>query len=82
MEKSQDEKPDSENENIEKHGDEVEISEIPSDRSVETSEKTEEVEQEYISGFKLWMLLAAATLAVFLMMLDQAIIVTVCWSIG
>jgi len=79
MEKDQDEKPDPENKKIEKNGHEVgmEISENPSDRSVEASEKAE-VEQEYISGFKLWILLAAITLAVFLMMLDQAIIVTVC----
>ena len=80
MEKGQDEKPDPENEKLERNGHEVgmEISENPSDRSVEASEKAEEVKQEYISGFKLWMLLAAVTLAVFLMMLDQAIIVTVC----
>ena len=82
MENGQGEKPDSENENIAKHGNEAEISGKPSDKSTEASEKAEEVEHEYIKGFKLWMLMAAVTLAVFLMMLDQAIIVTVCWSIG
>jgi hypothetical protein len=39
---------------------------------------TDEVpEHEYITGAKLWLVLAAVTLVVFLMMLDMSIIVTV-----
>jgi hypothetical protein len=34
-------------------------------------------EHEYITGVKLWLVLAAVTLVVFLMMLDMSIIVTV-----
>jgi hypothetical protein len=39
-------------------------------------------EHEYISGFRLFLVITAVTLVVFLMMLDMSIIVTVCSTIS
>ena len=42
-----------------------------------TENNDEEFEHEYISGFKLFLVITAVTLVFFLMMLDMSIIVTV-----
>lgn len=43
----------------------------------ETKPASAEDENEYVTGSKLWILLASVTLIVFLMMLDMSIVVTV-----
>jgi hypothetical protein len=47
-----------------------------------TANSDTETEHEYISGFKLFLVITAVTLVVFLMMLDMSIIVTVCSAIS
>jgi hypothetical protein len=48
----------------------------PSDGSTKV-EEAPETEYEYITGVKLWLVIASITLVCFLMMLDMSIIVTV-----
>jgi hypothetical protein len=49
-------------------------------KEVEKARDSEDPEDEdqYVTGFKLWTLMASLTLVMFLMMLDMSIIVTVC----
>ena len=51
----------------------------PQDNTVPS--KPAEPEHEYITGFKLWIVIASITLCCFLMMLDTSIIVTVSFTI-
>jgi hypothetical protein len=64
-----------------KHGHQWNILEKKiSDDPSETSSRTQGVgipEYEYVTGIKLWSVLAVVTLVAFLMMLDMSIIVTV-----
>lgn len=43
--------------------------------------ETNQIPHVYVTGPKLWAIVVAVTLIVFLMMLDMAIIVTVCTSV-
>jgi hypothetical protein len=57
-----------------------EMAEIDGERQSSTTDPTDpeaQPEYEYITGAKLWLVLASVTLICFLMMLDMSIIVTV-----
>jgi len=62
------------NENNNENTKELSIQEKPSDGS---STKVDVPEHEYITGIKLWLVLASVSLAAFLMTLDMSIIATV-----
>jgi hypothetical protein len=50
------------------------------DRTLDTEVAVnEEVEDEYIHGIRLWLILISGTLVQFLIMLDVSVIATVCW---
>jgi hypothetical protein len=70
------EKPQDEKESLDHQSIESVTAEKKSD-SNPTVTADEVPEHEYITGAKLWLVLAAVTLVVFLMMLDMSIIVTV-----
>ena len=77
MEKDQDEKQSVDQVTVpERNEEETPNPEKPEDSSSAISEAGES-EHEYISGIKLWVVLASVTFIAFLMMLDMAIIVTV-----
>jgi hypothetical protein len=79
MESDADEKPQSLNDPV---GREQSIAETPREiinavANIADS-TTSEQQHEYLTGIKLWTLLASVTLVVFLMMLDTSIVGTVC----
>lgn len=70
-------------EDEQQHGDQIACSDTIIDTREKalngsvTHTKAEELEYEYITGIKLWLVVASITVVCFLMMLDMSIVVTV-----